>query len=127
MTWILEKTTNYGCTDVAFSNPEEDKLCVVGDGGIIEYYDPEVLNGLNERIVSPLAVYPNPGHNAVYIQDIGQEGLLRVYNTNGQLCRETPIQSDQAVINTTGLFPGTYFFLFSNENQSWAGKWVKKD
>lgn len=123
--WTLEKATDYRYIDIAFSTVAKDKLCVVGNGGIIEYYDEGVVNGVNESLVSHLNIYPNPGTNSVVLNEIGQDGLLRVFNLNGQLCQETLIQSDNTTINTAHLLPGAYFFLFSDGTQYWAGKWVK--
>jgi len=62
----------------------------------------------------PLRVYPNPTMDELNIQNAGIGTIIGIFNIVGQQVFTGTITSDNQVVNTAGLRPGTYLLLLTD-------------
>jgi hypothetical protein len=85
----------------------------------------EYLKKQNETI----KVYPNPGENTITF-DAGKihsfkDGLLMIYNSEGQKISQIYLNSPVRRINIKKLKPGVYFYRLQSDGKEYKGKFMK--
>lgn len=75
-----------------------------------------------------LSLYPNPGHNQVFINTKFEEKIFKLLNLSGQVVLSQKLSSNQITINTEFLNPGIYLYIVSDASKKTyqSGKWVKQ-
>jgi hypothetical protein len=83
-----------------------------------------VLTGMPEKPNTlRVLAYPNPASDAVMFTVPGlNEGVLSIYNSTGQLCFETLINSEKTMWNINGCKAGLYFYRVKTANETVCGK-----
>ena len=74
---------------------------------------------VSTSITSPIKIYPNPAIDHLTIEttpDI-KNGVLVIYNINGQKMLEQTLQDTNTEINTNNFAAGVYILKISNENR----------
>jgi hypothetical protein len=66
-------------------------------------------------------MYPNPTVNTITFQNL-PEGIVRIYNTLGQLVKQVFITTKQATVSVSDLPAGTYTV---QTQQGWSSTLVK--
>jgi len=75
---------------------------------------------------SPIAVYPNPGHDQVSIQT-PEAGQLTVYAISGQMITTRAVSTGNSYVDLSGLTTGMYTLLFTGQSNAYTPiKWVKE-
>jgi hypothetical protein len=81
----------------------------------------------------PFVSYPNPVWEQLCLEaraSLG-DGVIRLYNVNGQLLSEQTFTdwtaSDIYTIEVGDYMPGIYFLVLQSDAQTWAHKWIKGD
>ena len=67
---------------------------------------------------SKIELFPNPYNDYLYVRKINLEAnqMLKVFNSQGILCRSLLIHKDYQNLELEQLPPGTYYFEFINES-----------
>jgi Secretion system C-terminal sorting domain len=87
-------------------------------------YD-SVFAGINELLVSPLSIYPNPTLTTITIET-PTKGSLSINNCSGQQLITRPITESRTQIDISNLPSGVYFVRVTNERTVEVGKIVKQ-
>lgn len=87
-----------------------------------------VLNGKPEKTNTPQVVaYPNPASDAVMFTVPGlNEGVLSIYNSTGQLCFKTLMNSEKTMWNINGCKSGLYLYRVKTASETFSGSVVVK-
>lgn len=103
------------------NSPEEvEAACTVGVG--------ESAVGSQQSEVS---IYPNPAINFItielaYTTTLNKNTTLAIYNTNGQLLKQSQITKPQTVVNVSALNAGVYFVKIVSGDSVMVGKFWKQ-
>jgi oligosaccharide 4-alpha-D-glucosyltransferase len=83
----------------------------------------------NNETDSEIIVYPNPGHNELYISSLNAKSNffdLKIFNSNGKLVLENKLDLNSSQkISTIGLHNGIYFIQVTSLEFNSVTKWVK--
>lgn len=115
--------------------PTYDLLCFYVNGSIVFYnskfsscYIDSVYNGIDEKPLNAVRVYPNPADGFV-VFDLSNlpatEYYLLITNAVGQILKQMPVNSTNFKLETTGFAPGVYFYQVTDEKRKISsGKFV---
>ena len=106
-----------------------DELFFMKISGIGLPYDPFadtilVGNRAHQRENS-LKIYPNPGHNQVWISGFEGKMGLRFFSSDGRLIFQAWVE-EGIPITLSHLPKGMYSYLAQQGNKQWSGKWIKE-
>lgn len=79
--------------------------------------DYNVLIGLNQTLVSPVLIYPNPASSAIKIENAAHADVT-IYSGLGNAIMTQKNIEESHVINISGLSNGLYFIKLANNNVS---------
>lgn len=91
----------------------------------VQLYECDSLIGIDENLIQPISIYPNPAQDFVSI-DIPSnytQAQLNIYNLTGQLVAQKRIQSNQN-IPITELGNGMYIFVVQGGDKVWRERVV---
>jgi hypothetical protein len=74
-------------------------------------------------------VFPNPGKDVMHLRIAAQHpfSVLTLYDLGGRQVLQHSINRQEAMVNTTGLIPGTYIYELTAPTGLYeTGKWVKR-
>ncbi len=79
----------------------------------------DILSSITESGIEQLSIYPNPASTEVYIDDLTEGSIVRIYNMNGKLMLSETANDQKARINISSLIKGVYVL---NVQESKTGK-----
>lgn len=83
-------------------------------------------SSLNENMLSPIKIWPNPVEDVLYIKN-EQFSFLKIFNSKGLLIATSTLECQvESTLNFSEFNSGNYFLLFNNETYSKAFKIMKK-
>ncbi len=90
------------------------------------FYEPTTVNSILKQ--QNINLFPNPVSDVLYIEIPSNitKGQIKIYNSTNQLQSEyfcNPCGSNSLSIDE--FTPGIYYLVFTNENESYLGKFVK--
>lgn len=98
----------------ANQNGAEINLCEVFPDGTVDCIQP-ILVGIDEILSNVFTVYPNPFQGAFNIGGFDMDGLVSVFNLNGQQVYSTSIQANEEITIDLSFQPsGVYLLKFEN-------------
>lgn len=107
--------------DYLVNDYERDAFIIKTDGGL--WLD---IPQVNEENVHRALVYPNPGSDELNIRTTVSESIFRLYNLNGALLIEQPVNALITTIITSSLPQGAYWWTLTQHGQlADKGKWIK--
>lgn len=126
-TWEEEYFGNYNLEELAIvENSDGIYTWVVGTGGIV-LRKSDLIESINERKIAPLAIYPNPANEVVFLKNIENNGTLSLYDAQGRLIWQKSLNhSDDYPVSVNNLAKGIYYFYFSDGEKEWGTRWVKE-
>ena len=98
------------------------------DGKSTLYCREGVYNQVLQNTSEPLLIaFPNPFSNSCTVQfNRVLNGLIRVYNPQGQCILSTPVASDQYTLNSLPYCPGLWLVQIVSDNQSYTLKLIRE-
>ncbi|MBL4706336.1 MAG: T9SS type A sorting domain-containing protein, partial [Flavobacteriales bacterium] len=83
-------------------------------GGVIYYQGDDLIIGVRELEQLDVQIYPNPGHDEVYIKTASNKvGTYVVYSIDGSLVLKGILSPNQTVMNVSTLNQGVYLLELS--------------
>ncbi|GGZ84980.1 T9SS type A sorting domain-containing protein [Algibacter mikhailovii] len=82
------------------------------------------LNNKKNNFNQTTRLIPNPVNDTITINGF-DSGLLKIYNSTGQLINEKTLKNDNK-INVVDYAPGTYFIKVSNKQEKYTAKFIKE-
>ena len=81
---------------------------------------------INEENIHRALIYPNPGNRELSIRTTIKQAFFSLFDVNGKLMLEEPINELTTTINTSALPEGVYIWAVTQQGQvSDRGKWIK--
>ena len=128
--WILRNSysTSWGNNGYLYISYGSD--CVGANADYIDYKG-GTNSGINSYTVNrtnDILIYPNPANDIITIEEnslINKNGLISIYNIQGQIVLEQTLQDAKSQIDISSLEKGVYFVKVNNRNGMQVRKVVK--
>lgn len=83
-----------------------------------------LLSSSCSNSTSGIDVYPNPGHNEIFISGASAGTVFGLVNDLGQVIRKVQVVSDHTAFDISGLEAGIYFLISDNSDIAFRKKMV---
>jgi len=121
-------TSDGGCLmvgnryDYEIQNQERDIFVVKVDGNGLIVWTQEI-----QPDKAMFSIYPNPGRDQIQTKMPAGEFEFELFNLNGQVLINQPVNHKMNSVNTSNLIPGLYFYRIINPQHQIisTGKWIK--
>lgn len=108
-------------SNLSMQNNNQVFRCILTDGACkdtTEEVSLKVSVGIGKQIaINNINIHPNPSSKIIYIevQNIENNNLLSLFNSNGQLIHEQKLEKSSTSINVDNLSPGIYFLRYISD------------